>query len=85
MFKVTITVSEGSGAGYGYPPHIYIGGTGIAISKSVKSAIRKASELAEIKKGKSAVRQGLDKNTSLIPVWFEKRIEKDGKMISQTF
>ena len=54
MYKAIFEIAFGTGAGYGFEPHQYAGGTGVAFSKSPKRAIAMARKDATRQCGKLA-------------------------------
>lgn len=81
MFKAIVRVTEGTGAGYGFPAHLYVSGQGIAMSKSPKSALTEARRRAEVSRSEDCVSKGLPKGIGLIPVWEETVLCKDEKIV----
>jgi len=59
MNAVTVEIAEGTGAGYGHPAHKYSGGKGVAICRSLKSALRIASQRAAAEVRRGWERQGI--------------------------
>lgn len=81
MFKAIVRITEGTGAGYGMPAHLYVSGEGIAMSKSPKKALTEANRLAEVSRSEDCVKQGLPKGVGLIPVYGETILFKDEKIV----
>lgn len=83
MFKATVIITESTGAGYGFKPHVYASGKGVALSKSPKKAMKSAQNMACVKLADSKEANGIDRHVGLIPVFEQKLLEKNGKEIFQ--
>ena len=80
MFKAVVTETEGTGAGYGFPPHIYMTGLGVAMSKSPKKALAHARRICGQSILKDNIEQGCQ-GVGQIPVYGETSLYKNGKRI----
>lgn len=81
MFKAIVRITEGTGAGYGMPAHLYVSGEGISMSKSPKKALTEARRRAEVSRSEDCVSKGLPKGIGLIPVWDETVLFQDEKIV----
>ena len=81
MYKAEVMAVEGTGAGYGFPAHVYIQGVGIAMSRSPQKALRTARILCQAEMSKSSMAQLGVGGVGLIPVLGYSKLWKDGKLI----
>lgn len=83
MFKAIVEEAESTGAGYGFPAHIYVSGRGVAMSRSPKKAIRHARNLCHQQMFKSCKKQLGQGGIGLIPIWDMIQLYKDDKLIME--
>ena len=80
MYKAIVSETEGTGAGYGNKPHVYIMGEGVAFSKSPKKAMAHAKRLCVQALLVDNIERGLG-GVGQIPVYGAIELYKDGKLI----
>jgi hypothetical protein len=81
MFKAIVSEAESTGAGYGFKPHIYIQGMGVALSRSPKKALRHARTLCRHDMNRSSQAQLGVRGIGFIPIGGSVQLFKDGLLI----
>ncbi len=59
IHKIEVVVAEGTGAGYGNPPHLTASGSAVVWARSLKRGVEEANKVANARLYKAWIDQGV--------------------------